>query len=89
MALTGNAPCVHVLGLDQGQLAALQVFGTVATRPLTAAAPTCPWLLVADDAPRPALRRSPPDEKEWIFTARIGRPTDRNDALVVYRRLPP
>ena len=89
MALTGNAPCVHVLGLDQGQFAALQVFGTVATRPLTAAAPTCPWLLVADDAPRPALRRSPPDEKEWIFTARIGRPTDRNDALVVYRRLPP
>ena len=89
MALTGNAPCVHVLGLDQGQFAALQVFGTVATRPLTAAAPTCPWLLVADDAPRPALRRNPPDEKEWIFTARIGRPTDRNDALVVYRRLPP
>ncbi|MBK7718512.1 MAG: hypothetical protein IPJ36_05675 [Simplicispira sp.] len=89
MALTGDAPCVHVLGLDQGQFAALQVFGAIATRPLTAAAPTCPWLLVADDAPRPALRRSPPDEKEWVFAARIGRPTDRNDALVVYRRLPP
>ena len=88
MALINGSPCVHVLGLDQGQFAALKVFGSVVTRPLTAAAPTCPWLLVADDAPRPALRRSPPDEKEWAFAARIGRPTDRSDALVVYRRVP-
>ena len=53
MALTGDAPCVHVLGLDQGQFAALQVFGTVATRPLSAAAPTCPWLLVAAKSAQP------------------------------------
>ena len=88
MALINESPCVHVLGLDQGQFAALQVFGGVATRPLTAAAPTCNWLLVADDAPTPALRRSPPDGREWAFATRIGRPTDRNDALVVYRRVP-
>lgn len=85
-ALTGPTPCVHVLGLDQGQFAALQVFGGVATRPLTAAAPSCDWLLVADDAPVPALRRSPPDDKQWALAGRIGRPTDRNDALVVYQR---
>ncbi|RID97013.1 hypothetical protein [Simplicispira hankyongi] len=88
-ALIGRPVCVHVLGLDQGQFAALQIFGSITMQPLTAAAPSCPWLVEADDAPTPALRRTPPDAKEWVLTGRIGRPTDRNDALVVYRRAPP
>lgn len=85
-ALIGKPPCVHVLALDQGQFAALKVFGAMDTRPLTAAAPTCPWLIEADAAPTAQLRRTPLDAGEWTLVARIGRPTDRKDALVVYRR---
>ncbi len=86
LAQTGDAQCVHVLGLGQGQFAALKVFGGIDTRPLTAATPTCPWLVVADDAPNPVLRRSAPDEHDWALVARLGRPTDRNDTLVLYSR---
>ena len=89
LTLTGAAPCLHVLGLDQSQFAALQIFGGINTQPLTAAKPTCPWLVIADDASTPALRRTPPDPGEWVLEGRIGRPTDRNDALVVYRQKMP
>ena len=85
-ALIGRPVCIHVVGLDQGQFAALQIFSDIKTQPMTAAAPICPWLVEADDAPTADLRRTPPETSEWTLAGRIGRPTDRNDALVVYRR---
>ncbi|MGP1682881.1 MAG: hypothetical protein ACTS8S_11200 [Giesbergeria sp.] len=89
LALTGNTSCLHVLGLDQRQFAALQVFGAPPLQPLTAASPTCPWLLVADDASTQDLQRTPPDENQWALAGRIARPTDRHDTLVLYRRIAP
>lgn len=89
LALVGRPACVHVLGLDRGQYAALQVYTGIPTRPLTAAAPACPWLLEADAATVPERRRTPLAAGEWTPVERIGRPTDRHDALVVYRRVEP
>ncbi len=86
VAETGIAGCMQVLGLDQGQYAALQVHGALPFRPMTSTAPSCDWLLVADDATRIADRRSPPDASQWTLVRRIGRPTDEHDALVLYGR---
>lgn len=88
IARTGTQSCMHVLGLSQGQYAALLVHGAPTAYPLTAAPPQCEWLVVADDAVTLQQRRSPPPPTEWSLVSRIGRPTDQSDALVLYRKLP-
>ncbi len=85
IAQTGRDGCLHVLGLGQGQYAALLVHGAPPVLPLTAAAAQCKWLVVADDAATSAQRRSLPPDSEWTPVSRIGRPTEQNDALVLYR----
>lgn len=86
IAHTGEDGCLHVLGLNQGQYAALLVHGAPPVYAFTSGSPRCDWLLMADDAATVQQRRSPPPQAEWSLVTRIGRPTDHNDALVLYRR---
>ena len=86
IAHTGQTGCLHVMGLGQGQYAALLVHGAPPTRPLTGSSPQCSWLVVANDGTTRLQRRSLSIEGDWSLVSRIGRPTDQNDALLLYQR---
>jgi hypothetical protein len=77
--------CVEVFGLTRPQIAALRYHGQLDLR--TAAAPSaCPWLVVAED-----LELSVPtafDRKRWALVARIPRPTDARENLLLYKKKP-
>ena len=89
VAHTGTSGCLQVQGLGQGQLAALLVHGAPPTQPMTSTAGPCDWLVVADDARTVDTRKAAPPAVEWSLVHRVGRPTDSNDALVLYRRSTP
>jgi len=79
-----KSDCVATRGVPRAQIAALQYFGgfeVVATaKPGTT---RCNWLLVLETRRRP--RQEIPGW-EWVATER--RPTDRDEATAVFRRLP-
>ena len=85
-ALVGDAPCVEVHGLGAPQLAAVRHHGGWPPQPAGGAA-RCPWLLVDVDAQAslPAAVRL----DDWQLQARVRRPTDDNESLMVFRRVSP
>lgn len=77
--------CVEVFGLTRAQVAALRFHGGFELR---AAAPTgtCPWLVAAED-----LETSLPvafGSRQWQLVAKIPRPTDRRDNVLLYKKIP-
>lgn len=76
--------CAQVAGLDQGQIASLQLHGALAVQRWgTPAAKTCAFLIVTPQARKDlAADRLPGWERLGVFT-RLRQPSD---ALVLYRR---
>ena len=83
LVLTDRPACVQVHGLGRGPIAALRFHGQLDTRPATRRA-DCPWLLV-DAADAPTLPEAV-DLSQWTYQARVRRPTDRTETILLYRR---
>ncbi|MBA3599194.1 MAG: hypothetical protein H0W40_17725 [Methylibium sp.] len=78
--------CVATIGLQTGQLAALEYHGGWRVEALGAASSDCGYLLA------PGRVGMPADELQrdgWLLVARERRPTERDDETVVYRRSKP
>ena len=82
--LTDRPSCVQVYGLGRGPIAALRFHGHLDTRPATRKA-ECPWLLV--DAADAATLGQSVDSAHWAYQARVRRPTDRTETILLYRRV--
>ena len=80
----GHPQCMHMHGLNRSQVAALQYHGRLRLMPLDATV-ACPWLVVAAEDPDKPSKIAPPDLAPWDLYIRLGRPTDRNDHLTLYR----
>lgn len=83
-SLVDKNACVEIYGMDSAQAAALQYHGQLELRQATAQA-ACPYLIVDVDA-QPTLGNvvNLPD---WAFLATVRRPTDRNENVLVFRRV--
>lgn len=80
-AALGRQPgCVAGHGLSRAQIAALQYHGGLGMADAGQHA-SCDWL-VADASARPR-----PDPQRWQLMASVSRPTERNDRLLVLRRV--
>ena len=85
-ALVGDAPCVQVHGLGAPQVAAVRFHGR--WQPVSARGPAqCPWLLVDVDAQ--SSLPATVNLSDWQLEARVRRPTDDNESLMVFRRVAP
>ena len=79
-----DAPgCVEVHGLTQAQLAAFRFHSALLLRPASRPA-ACPWMLVGADARHSASLAI--DMHQWRQLAVVGRPSDRDDNLLLFRR---
>lgn len=79
-----NAPgCVHALGLNRGQLAALRYHARLTLR-VGGVPADCPWLIVTQEL-QPALGVAVMS-RDWRHVGTVRRPTDAKDNLQVYRR---
>ncbi len=76
--------CVEVFGLRSAQVAALQYHGKLELRQVGAKA-ACPYLVVDADA-QDTLSNTV-DMPEWAFLATLRRPTDKNENVVLYKRV--
>jgi hypothetical protein len=77
--------CVEVFGLTRAQIAALRYHGKLDLQ-VAQAPSTCPWLVVAED-----LQLAMPmafDQRHWSLVAKIPRPTDTRENLVLYKKKP-
>ena len=87
--LPAQAGCVLVPDLGRSQLAALEVHGPW-TLSRDATDTRCDWLLVTL---RERMHAGPQDQvtpimSGWTLQARVRRPTDRDEVMLVYRRRP-
>lgn len=86
LAARMDAPgCVQVFGLTRPQVAALRFHGGLDLRIAGAGAGSaCPWLVATED-----LELSVPmafDSRRWSLVAKIPRPTDARDNLLLYKK---
>ena len=88
VSAAGHPSCMHMFGLGRGQIAALQFHGSLRLHALTNTV-SCPWLVWGRPPEMPlAPSMGPPwapDLRHWTLQTIQGRPTDQNDALVLYR----
>lgn len=87
VAVLGQPSCVLTQGLSRSQIAALQYHGKLRLKPAASAA-NCPWLLTTN-AISPASPTPHLDWSQWTQQARLARPTDKTDFIVLYRRNTP
>ncbi|WP_313076321.1 hypothetical protein [Melaminivora sp.] len=88
-ALGPQPGCVAVAGLNRGQVTALMHHGALQVVPAARQAQAqCRWLVV-DTRAGAHLTGGDPRERSWELVASVGRPTDRNDRLLVLRRATP
>ena len=82
--LVDKKSCVEIYGINHAQATALQYHGKLQLQQAGARA-TCPYLIV-DKKMQANLGRvvSLPD---WAFTASVHRPSDRNDNLLLFKRV--
>ena len=80
----GPAPgCVQMVGLSRAQVAALQYHARLRLQPASRTT-DCPWLVADNEAwPAPEDLVNP---DQWTREATIGRPTDRNEFILLFRR---
>ncbi len=76
--------CVEIHGVSSAQAAALQYHGKLTLRQ-AASQPACPYLIV--DADAQATLSNTVQLPDWAFLATIRRPTDRNENVLLYRRV--
>lgn len=78
--------CVEIYGVSSAQAAAFQYHGKLELRQAGSPA-ACPFLIVDADAQASLSKvvRLP----DWAFLATIRRPTDRNENVLLYRRVTP
>jgi 4-amino-4-deoxy-L-arabinose transferase-like glycosyltransferase len=82
-ALGPNPGCVQMLGLSRAQMAALQYHAQLRLQPASQTT-NCPWLVVDNGAwPAPLDLVKP---GHWTREATIGRPTDKNEFILLFRR---
>lgn len=80
-----RADCALTYGLGRAQIAALRYYTRLDTQLLRQSRPgQCQWLVV--DADRWADPHSQPLRTQWTEVARVARPTERKEALVLLRR---
>ena len=82
-----DATCVHVHGLNRGEIAALQFHGQTLARPLTAH-PECRWLMADGNA----ITSLPAgvEINHWALRSRVRHPADRSDKnadFLIYERI--
>jgi 4-amino-4-deoxy-L-arabinose transferase-like glycosyltransferase len=82
--VTGPADCLQIHGLNRAQIAAFKFHGKATLRPAERQA-RCPWLIV--DANDRATLPQAVDTEQWDLKATVRRPTDRNESILVYRRV--
>ncbi|MBY0453707.1 MAG: hypothetical protein K2Q11_02345 [Burkholderiaceae bacterium] len=81
VAVLGQPRCVLAHRLSRSQVAALQYHGELTLVPAEKIA-NCTWLVVGGSGKFPRHL----DADQWLLQARIARPTDKTDALVLYRK---
>ncbi|MCM2345689.1 MAG: hypothetical protein NDI95_03430 [Acidovorax soli] len=82
-ALVPHPGCVQMVGLSRAQVAALQYHARLRLQPASPAN-HCPWLIADNNAwPAPANLVNP---DHWKRQATIGRPTDKNEFILLFRR---
>ena len=82
--LVDKPGCVEQLGLSRAQIAAFVYHGQMQLRD-AAVEPRCPWLLVA--APIQPAAHISIDLRRWHEIANVRRPSDKDENVVVYRRV--
>ncbi|MES2512353.1 MAG: hypothetical protein V4625_20685 [Pseudomonadota bacterium] len=78
--------CVEIYGVSSAQAAAFQYHGKLELRQATTQ-PACPFLLV--DADAQTTLGNTVQLPDWAFLATIKRPTDKNENMLLYRRVSP
>ena len=82
--LVDKTACTEVFGLSNAQLTALQYHGGLTLRRAALGA-VCPYLVVDADAQKTlALGVNLPD---WAFLATLRRPADKNETLLLFKRV--
>lgn len=76
--------CVEIYGVSSAQATALQYHGKLDLRQATLQ-PVCPYLVV--DADAQTTLSNAVQLPDWAFLATIRRPTDRNENVLLYRRV--
>ena len=84
--LVDVAACTEIHGLSTAQAAALQYHGGLTLRQATAVA-SCPYLVV--DADFQATLASSVNLPDWAFLATLRRPADKNETLLLFKRVSP
>lgn len=82
--LVDKKSCVEIFGLGSAQAAALQYHGQLELRQATAQA-ACPYLVV--DIAAQSRLSSVVNLPDWAFQATVRRPSDKNENLLVFRRV--
>ena len=82
-AITSGQGCVVAYGLSRAQVAALMYHGRL-NMVAMGQLPECDWV-VADPDEAPAVSTVLPPE-QWAEVASVGRPTDRDEKLLVLHR---
>ena len=82
-ALGPEPGCVQMVGLSRAQVAALQYHASLRLQPASRTT-DCPWLVADNEAwPAPENLVNP---DLWTREATIGRPTDRKEFILLFRR---
>ena len=84
--VVGKPPCVETYGLDRGQIAAFQFHAGLRLQ-ATEATGTCPWLLV--DRDKVDAFQKAVQIRQWTPQYFGYRPTDRDDDVLLFRRVTP
>ena len=82
--MVDKTSCVEIHGVASAQAAALQYHGQLELRPAKPQA-TCPYLIV--DANAQASLSSTVHMPDWAFLATVRRPTDKNDNVLIFKRV--
>ncbi len=83
-SLVDKNACVEIYGVDSAQAAGLQYHGQLKLRQATAHA-SCPYLVVDVDAQ--STLSNTVNLPDWAFLATVRRPTDKNENVLVFKRV--
>ncbi|WP_041388741.1 membrane protein [Polaromonas sp. JS666] len=83
-SLVDKNACVEIYGVDSAQAAALQYHGRLELRQATSHA-SCPYLVVDVDAQ--STLSNTVNLPDWAFLATVRRPTDKNENVLVFKRV--
>lgn len=83
-SLVDKHACVEIYGIGSAQAAALQYHGQLELRQATAQA-ICPYLIV--DAKDQSSLSNIVNLPDWAFQATVRRPTDKNENILLFKRV--